>query len=266
MTHPTPPRRTSNSADRALRVLVLVAGNRRPQRFADIQRGSGIPKGTLHALLASLEGAGFLERGRDGTYAIGLTAFEVGTSFATHTGVREATGPVLDALRDRFNETIHFGALRGGEVVYLERRDCTHEVRYAAGLGERKPAYGTALGKAMLAAIDRDEVVALYPERLPPITARTIPTRDALLHQLDVIAARGYATEDEESTTGVRCVGVPIRLRDTVHGLSVTVPVQRATLDRLVDLVPALTEAATDIRARLRALDWVQGPTAGDGA
>lgn len=37
-----------------------------------------------------------------------------------------------------------------GDVLYLSRRDATYDLRSASRIGGRKPAYGTALGKATL--------------------------------------------------------------------------------------------------------------------
>jgi len=53
---------TNNSVDRALGLLRLLARARRPVRFADMQATTGIPRATLHSLLASLEAADFVRR------------------------------------------------------------------------------------------------------------------------------------------------------------------------------------------------------------
>ena len=68
---------------------------RRPLRFGDIQAQSGIPKGTLPSLLASLESAEFARRSAEG-YEIGLAACEVGTAVRVPPSLRAAVAPLLD--------------------------------------------------------------------------------------------------------------------------------------------------------------------------
>ncbi|SEE88315.1 IclR family transcriptional regulator [Ruania alba] len=253
--------RTNHSVDRSLAAVQLVARAGRSMRFVDLQRRLDVPKGTLHNLLGSLVAAGFLERDSDG-YTIGIGAFEVGAAFHRHRSIHDVAGVVLDRLVETFNETVHFGALRDGDVIYVDRRDCTHEVRYVAHLGDRKPAYGTGLGKAMLATLSDEQIVSLYPEELPTVTSRTIRTRDALLHQLAAARRRGYAIEDEESTPGARCIGVAITTDLGLYGISITVPVQRCTLEQLEEHLGDLQEAAREIGSKLSAVEWLNGPGA----
>ena len=189
--------RTNHSVDRALSLLRLLARAHRPVRFADIQAQSGIPKGTLHSLLASLEAAEFARRSAQG-YEIGLAAFEVGTAVRAPASLRAAVAPLLDE-QSSLGEACHFGMLDGGDVVYLDRRDYSHDaLHYTLPVGSRKPAYSTALGKAMLALQPDAEIEALYPGRLPVLTPRTLTSRAELLVLLVGIRERGYATESEE--------------------------------------------------------------------
>ena len=189
--------RTNHSVDRALSLLRLLARAHRPVRFADIQAQSGIPKGTLHSLLASLEAAEFARRSAQG-YEIGLAAFEVGTAVRVPASLRAAVAPLLDE-QSSLGEACHFGMLDGGDVVYLDRRDYSHDaLHYTLPVGSRKPAYSTALGKAMLALQPDAEIEALYPGRLPMLTPRTLTSRAELLAVLAGIRDRGYATESEE--------------------------------------------------------------------
>ena len=242
----------SRSVDRALWLLRLIADQQRPVRFAELQERSAIPKGSLHGLLASLEDARFLSRTSDG-YVVGIAAFEVGTAMPTASSLRQAAAPHLDRLAEMTREACHFGLFVDGDVVYVDRRDAgEHGLRFTVRIGQRLPAYGTGLGKAMLALLPADHVSALYPARLAPVTDRTIRSRKALLETLQVIRATGHAVEVEESTPGVCCIGMATVVDGEVIGMSVSVPVSRATRDELTAYAPAL-RAALD-----RAADWLQ--------
>jgi IclR family transcriptional regulator, acetate operon repressor len=249
---------TNNSVDRALGLLQLVARARRPLRFAEMQAQSGIPKATLHALLASLEAADFVRRTVNG-YEIGVAAFEVGTAVRAPVSLRNAASPLLDELLS-LGEACHFGMLDGGDVLYLDRRDYSQDaLHYTARIGSRKPAYATALGKAMLALEADGRVESLYPDRLPALTLHTLTSRVGLLTELAGIRKRGYATESEESTPGVCCIGVAGRIRDTSYGLSITVPVVRIQAGGLAaKFLPALSAVLGRLDAALTTAEWFE--------
>jgi IclR family transcriptional regulator, acetate operon repressor len=238
---------TNNSVDRALGLLRLLARARRPVRFAEMQAQSGIPKGTLHSLLASLEAADFARRSAQG-YEIGIAAFEVGTAVRVPASLRGAASPLLDELLS-LGEACHFGMLDGGDVVYLDRRDYSQNaLHYTSHIGSRKPAYATALGKAMLALKTDAEVGSLYPGQLTALTPHTLTSRAELLTVLAGVRESKYATESEESTPGVCCIGVAGRIRDIIYGLSITVPVVRT---RASDLAPKFLPVLSTILSRL---------------
>lgn len=249
---------TNNSVDRALGLLRLLARARRPVRFTEIQAQSSIPKGTLHSLLASLEAADFVRRSTQG-YEIGIAAFEVGTAVRAPASLRGAASPLLDELLS-LGEACHFGMLDGGDVVYLDRRDYSQDaLHYTSRIGSKKPAYATALGKAMLALKTDAEVESLYPSELTALTPQTLTSRAELLTVLAEVRESKYATESEESTPGVCCIGVAGRIRDIIYGLSITVPVVRAkALDLAPKFLPVLNTILSRLDTSLTTAEWFE--------
>jgi len=242
----------SRSVDRALDILVRVSRAKRPVRFTDLQKQTAIPKGSLHALVQSLTAAGFLEPSAAGL-SIGFTAFEVGTSLAVATSARELTDPVLDELSTSSGESSHFGTLVAGDVLYLNRRVAWHDLLSVSRIGQCKRAYGTALGKAMLARLPDEEIVGLYPEDLEPLTPNTLRTRKQLLKELSCCRQQGYASESEESTIGVRCIGMAIEAPGRLFGISLTAPVQRVSAKEFEQMAPQLAGAVDRVDKALRA-------------
>lgn len=251
---------TNNSVDRALDLLTIVARSRGPVRFTDLVKATGIPKGTLHSLLASLEAAQFLERSGDG-YRVGIGAFEVGTSMPLPASLREAVAPALDQLAEMTHEACHLGMLAGSDVVYLDRRDTGEGLRFASRIGQRLPAHATGLGKAMLALLPDHEIATRCPEVLPRVTPRTVATRVDLMKLITDIRERGYSLESEESTPGVCCIGTAVMGPDGPLGLSITVPVQRANVDELSRFLPDLNEAVERIHDVATARHWFGAAT-----
>jgi DNA-binding IclR family transcriptional regulator len=246
---------SNNSVKKALGLLQLLAGANRPLRFTDMQAATGIPKGTLHSLLASLEEKDFVARSTAG-YEIGVGAFQVGTAVRAPASLRGAASPLLDQLFQEHGEACHFGMLHGGDVVYIDRRDSSHALRYTSRIGTYKPAYATALGKAMLALHSDSYIENLYPARMPALTPRTITSRTAILSIVQEVRRKGFATESEESTPGVCCIGMAGRLHDLVYGVSITVPVQRAQPEDLPRFLPSLQTIVTKLDRTLTTTDY----------
>jgi DNA-binding IclR family transcriptional regulator len=246
---------TNNSVDKALELLRLLARAQQPLRFTDLQLQSGIPRSTLHSLLGSLEAADFVRRSGPG-YEISIAAFEIGTAVRAPASLRSAASPLLDELFAEHGESCHFGMFYEGDVVYLDRRDSTHALRYASRVGERKPAYATALGKAMLALDSDDEAEVFYPGGFRRLTPQTITSRSIFLDELTTARRQGYATESEESTPGVCCIGVASRMARVTYGLSITVPVQRARVADLPKFLPSLRRTMARLDGVLAASEW----------
>ncbi len=246
----------NRTVDRALTLLVLVSRAKRPLRFSELQRQTGIPKGSLHALVRSLLDAGFL-KASPGGMSIGFTAFEVGTSIPLVRSARSIADAALDELTAATGESSHFGTLVEGDVLYLNRRAASYDLLSVSRIGQRQRAYSTALGKAMLACLADDELAAIYPARLPPLTGSTVRTRDELMTELARCRRRGFASECEESTPGVRCIGMAISVGGACFGLSLTAPVQRVSAWQIVQMQPVLAAAVEHVDKAMRVSSWL---------
>lgn len=241
----------NRSVARALELLLDVARSSKAQSFVEFQKRHKLPKATLHKLLVTLETLEFLRRDEEtGKYTIGIAAMEVSAAGAASPGdLPNLLSPVLQRLVAECSETCHLGILVGGEEVILKRVDpLDHAVRLATLVGRRHPAHASAGGLASL-ALDRDDTtVTAMPDALTQLTKNTLKTRDDLQARLAEVREKGYAIELEEAYVGVRCVGVAVAVASwpTVH-ISLSIPVQRASLERLHRLARPLKEAVKEI-------------------
>ena len=81
---------------------------------------------------------------------------------------------------------------------------------------------------------------------LAPSTANTISRPEVLLDELKEVARLGYAVDNEEFLEGMVAVAVPVRDRAGRYFASLAFhgPVQRLTLDGMINQVPILQNAA----------------------
>jgi DNA-binding IclR family transcriptional regulator len=115
------------------------------------------------------------------------------------------------------------------------------------------PASATSTGKALLAELSDEQVVALYPEdALPTLTAKSVSTRGELLRHLALVRRRGYATSSEESEAGVASMAVALSgSSDSRLAFNVALPTSRRSRAGDRRMAAALVAAAREATAVL---------------
>lgn len=235
--------RKVKSAVRTVELLEFLAARPgQPTRIREICAALEMPRSSAHALLRTLVAQGWVRSDDAGAqYSIGMRALLVGTSYLDTDPYLPMIAPFLDDLRADLDETFHLARLDGHDVVYLATRESRKYMRTVNKVGRRLPAYATALGKALLAERFGTELDAHVPATLSPLTPRTLTDRTALDAALDEVRVRGYATEDEENTPGIKCFAVTLRYRHPAQdAISASVPRSGLTPERERDIVDAL--------------------------
>jgi DNA-binding IclR family transcriptional regulator len=247
--------RKVKSAVRTVELLEYLAARRdRPARIRDVSEALDMPRSSAHALLRTLMSQGWVRSDESGTlYGVGIRALLVGTSYLDGDPYLPLITPFLDDLRQQLDETFHLGRLDGLDVVYLATTQSGQYRQTASRVGRRLPAHATALGKALLAdrfGPDRDRHV---PDRLTAITPHTTTDRVLLEEQLETARIRGYATDDQENTTGVRCFAVVLGYtRPAQDAISASVPLTRLTPERERTIAEAMRVVGDKVTRVLR--------------
>jgi DNA-binding IclR family transcriptional regulator len=125
---------------------------------------------------------------------------------------------------------VQLAILDGRHNVYVAKATGSQRLILASEVGRRLEAYATGLGKVLLAGLSEDELESRFKgvdmERFTPNTIRNLAS---LKRELQLIRKRGYGTDDEEYTLGVRCVAAPVRdsSGSVIAAMSVSVPTVR---------------------------------------
>lgn len=206
---------TPSILSKAFDLLRAFNPNERVMTLSELSRASGLPKSTVHRLLARLVELGAVEHHRSG-YKIGLGLLQLGSS--TPAGyMRDLAMPYLTKLHQWSGQPVHMAVLRQYDVVYLERLTVSDAPASIAAVGARLPANCTAIGKALLAHENLDDLRDFLPSPLPAMTPNSITEIDALIEQLRNVRAEGVARESEEAQLGLACMAAPI----CMHGFAV---------------------------------------------
>jgi len=240
---------------KVLSVLELLDTAPGGLQLKEIAAGAGINKSTAHRFLSHLEAEGYLFRDALRNYMVGPKLARLGGGVAFQATLSKVARPVMESLRRLTGETINLAVFDGTDVLYIDVIETDHTFRLVTRVGSHLPFYSTAMGKAMVAAMDdsarREELFANI--EFEPIAPRTIGSLTRLKKQLAVIRQRGYALDDEEAVAGVRCLGAAILDGggQVVAAISISGPVVRITTDRIPLFARELCNAARTISTLL---------------
>ncbi|WP_046471359.1 IclR family transcriptional regulator [Allosalinactinospora lopnorensis] len=244
-------RMTAPALRRGLDILELLIGEDEGLRVPEITERLGLPRATTHELVNTLVDRGYLTASKaTGGVALGVKALRLGAAYESGLDLatvgRECAAEVAAAC----GETVQVVVRDAGFAVFIVRIDSTHSIRLVSQVGSRLPVSCTAGGKALLSALPRAELDALFPDdgALQKMTQNSIDTRERLLADLNVARERGWAEENCESNEHVACVAAPVydRLDACVAAMSISVPIVRwsdTQKQRYVELVLGGAEA-----------------------
>jgi DNA-binding IclR family transcriptional regulator len=242
------------AANRVVDILELVAASRDGLALRDVSAQLEAPKSSLLPLLRALTARGYLAQGRGGEYRLGPGVLELGTGSPAQRDLAEVARPALLELMRRTGETVFLGVLAadGVSVVYVDKVESEHIIRYAAGVGDRRPLHATSSGKAILAflpAEQREAILSALP--LARHTERTVTSLAALRASLEEIQRAGVCVSLDEMVRGAAGVAAPIF--DRQHRVAGVCTVAGPT-DRVRPQVRQLTAEAKRTAAAISAL------------
>lgn len=204
------------AADQTLRILSLLAASRGPLPANMIATQLGLPRSTVYHLLATLHEHGFvMHLPEERRYGLGIAAFELSSAYARQEPLARIGRPLLADLIDRVRLSAHLAVPHGRDVLYVVEERAPGSPSLVTDVNVRLPMQLTASGRAILAALPRAQVRALFPDRGAFVhrheVADDIDRYSQLRAVLDAVTTRGYAVESGSVTPGFSSVAVPVR-------------------------------------------------------
>ncbi|HWG79480.1 MAG TPA: IclR family transcriptional regulator [Stellaceae bacterium] len=236
------------SIGRAFTILEEVARNREGIGLADLSKRVGLHNSTTFHLVKTMVSLGYLRQIKDGKrYRIGRPLFALAASALDEMEMVSMATPVLDDLARDTGESSHFAARMSDAVVVMARTPGPGAFQLADRVGVVRPAYCTALGKVILAALRPDQLDR-YIERieLKSMTAKTITDPQRLRREIEEVRRAGIAFDDGEFDNEVRCAAMPVRdfSGQVVGAIGISGPVWRLSIQALQSHARILGEAA----------------------
>lgn len=242
------------SVDKALRLVALL----RDERSLSVSRAAealAVARSTAHRLLTTLQAHGFARQDPvTKAYGPGRELIQIGLAAVAALDIRSVAHPHLVAIVGELDETVHLIALDGARTLVLDSFECSQEVRVSSRVGGLQPANCTSAGKALLARLTPEQVVALLgPDPLETMTPYSIATHAALADELAQVRALGYATNfgGNDIAAANVAVAIPSERGGYRAAITVSAPSIRLTERQIPRAVRAARAAAERIAREL---------------
>lgn len=255
MTKIPPTTRPTQTVERALSLLDVLAESTRPMNLKDISHLSGLNATTCLRLLRTLELNHYVVRLPDtGLYRLGGKILTLAYALESQLDIRTIARPVLQGLSLAIGESAGLIIRQGNEGIVIERAAGPNALRHVTGIGSRGPLYCTSAGKALLAWSEpevRDRY--LRTEDFPALTPVTITSPATLEIELERIREVGYATDFGEREEGLVAFAAPVRdaADHVVAVIGVSGPAERMADDIVPEVIRKLLDGAEEISIQL---------------
>ncbi len=242
------------SLERSLSLLKILS-QADSQTLAELSQRAAMPTSTVHRILSTLSDNGFVQFFEsDQTWGIGVEAFRIGMGFQRRNQLAIVGRGAMSDLMESSHETVNLGLLDQGEVVFVSQIECRQTIRAFFRTGERRAIHASGVGKALLSWMPRSKAAdILHQKGMPRLTSHTITDMETMFGALDLFRRQGWAVDDEEASSGMRCAAAAIfnEYGEAIAGVSVSGPSARLSLERIASLGEMLLATAGRITASI---------------
>ncbi|MEE7493378.1 HTH-type transcriptional regulator BhcR [Methylobacterium oryzae] len=250
------PAETIQALDRALDVLDLLAAGD-GLTLSEIAGRLDQSVATMHRVLATLERRAFVEIGSDRQeWHVGAEAYRLGSAFLRRSNVVERSRTMMWTLMQKTGETSNLGVEKDGRVLFVSQVETHETIRAFFPPGSLSPLHASGIGKALLSTFAPSRIDRLFKgKQLELFTDKTLGSLRGLHDEIEATRGRGYAVDDEERTTGMRCVAAPILNvhGEAIAGISVSGPTHRLSNRRIGEIGDLVRDGAAAVSRLLGA-------------
>lgn len=211
-TSESPPRNDEfiQSLARGLAVIRAFSSDRPQLTLSEVAHETGLSRAAARRFLLTLQVLGYV--GSSGRlFHLRPPVLDLGYAYLSSFSVADIAQSHLQTLSAEVNESCSSSVLDDGDIVHIARATTNRIMTIQISVGRRLPAYATAMGRVLLAALPPDELdhyFATYAR--PHRNAKTETHEPQLRRILDEVREQGWTIIDQELEDGVRSVAAPV--------------------------------------------------------
>jgi DNA-binding IclR family transcriptional regulator len=245
---------TIKMVDRALTVLDKLRIERKCLGVNEIAKDCGFNPSTTFRILKTLEMNGWVFQCSDGCYIAGEKLSFLLEKNNLYLALKDVAFFVMERYTRKHNQAMNLTVREGARCYILQQSRTKNLMDYIPPLYTDLPYYASAGGKILLSDLPRSVVDEIILSReMLPLTRHTITETEQLLQELRTVAKQGYAIDFKEAGENGSCIAVPVNdcEGNTIAALSFSGFIGTADRTELLQYVPSLTEASTEISQSL---------------
>lgn len=222
--------------------------------FQEIIELSMIPKTSVYRMLLTLEEMGFVEKGSDSKYRLGLLFLTYGNLVASRLNLRQIAYNIMQELHKELKEAINLIVRQGDEAIYIEKVDVYQKVRLYTAIGRRSPLYAGACPRVILSFLTDQEIEAyLNQVEMEQIASGTITSTERLLKTIRDARVNGYTISHSELENYTSAIAAPIFdfKGEVIGGLSIAGIEANYQNDKIAFYANKVMNAADEISHKL---------------
>jgi DNA-binding IclR family transcriptional regulator len=234
---------------KALELLKLLAENEQGLGSSAIEKRLSIARTTAFRILKTLCHTQMAQK-RGGLYFAGPMLYEAGLQALSRLPLRQRAVPVLQALTRQTGHTSHLAVPSGWRSLILEVCDSPSPIHVASRSGTLADLHCSATGKVFLSYLYRDRLAEFCAEVQPKArTGKTATDIETLRKMVEDVSRDGFAVDNEEYHTGVRCVAAPVF--DMQHQVVAAVGITGPATEISIETIPSLSKIVMAIAGEL---------------
>jgi DNA-binding IclR family transcriptional regulator len=245
----------TGTLERSLKILEFLASYPEGAPLAAIASGLGLPGSACHRLLTELVRCGFVKQVRGfGEYELTTKLAAIGLCYLTNTGIVDIAQPIIDDVARLSGELVRLSVVDGERLTFVAKAQGARSgLRYDPDMGLDVKLSCSAAGHAWLMTLPEAEAVDIVTRHglgAPKDFGPNAPTSIREVKKYLVQArARGFSMISEVFAPAMSSIGAPVQRgnRAAIGVLTVAGPLVRLTEKRMLELGPALMDAATKL-------------------
>ena len=246
------------SVEQGMLLLRVLARNHGPVSLKSAAADASMHPSKAHRYLVSLIASGMAEQLADsGRYRLGPVALEIGLAAIAQLDLVEQAMPVMERLRDRFNETLLLSIWSNNGATIVKMLEPPRPVAVNVRVGFSLPLLASATGLVFGAFLPGDQVkpviaaeLKVYEKGGRPDTPRDVKSAENMLAD---VRRRGLSRVKGAMLAGINSFGAPVfDHRGALAGvLTVLGSADEIDIARNGPVAVALKSAAMEISRRM---------------
>lgn len=201
----------SEALSRGLQIMLAFGPGTASMTLSDVARIVDLPRATVRRSLLTLAHLGYVnEDGR--LFKLTPRVLQLAAAYLGASHAATILQPCCEQLAAEYGDTFSVAALDGDSAVMIAYATPRRMYMDAPGIGLRLPAYCSAVGRVLVAALPEEQRERFLQQLQPQaVTPRTVTDKTNLRKILQRVATDGFAIAEEEAEIGFRSLAVPVR-------------------------------------------------------